>query len=29
MSEEKVTLPEEETGFTLGDLVGDELKNND
>ena len=28
-AEEKVTLPEEETGFTLGDLVGDELKNND
>lgn len=28
-AEEKVALPEEETGFTLGDLVGDELKNND
>ena len=28
-AEEMVTLPEEETGFTLGDLVGDELKNND
>ena len=24
--EEKVEIPEEDTGFTLGDIVGDQLK---
>lgn len=29
VEEEHVEIPEEDTGFTLGDLVGDELKNED
>ncbi len=28
-AEEKVVIPEEDTGFTMADLVGDELKNQD
>ena len=29
VEEEHVEIPEEDTGFTLGDLVGDDLKNED
>lgn len=29
VEEERVEIPEEDTGFTLGDLVGDDLKNED
>lgn len=29
VEEEHVAIPEEDTGFTLGDLVGDDLKNED
>ena len=29
VEEEKVEIPEEDTGFTMADLVGDELKDQD